>query len=62
MPESSPSIALDPDSVEALNSVFEGSDLVSCQVDPDSRTAIVTPKVFRILPEDGSSNRNTRCA
>jgi hypothetical protein len=53
MSDRSASIALDPDSVEALNSVLEGSDLVSCVVDAESRLAVVTLNVFRILPEDG---------
>jgi hypothetical protein len=53
MPDRSASIALDPDSVEALNFVLEGCDLVSIVVDPESQLAIVTLNVFGILPEDG---------
>jgi hypothetical protein len=51
--EKSTGIALDSDSVEALNTVLEGCDLVSCMVDPDSRLAVATVNVFGILPEDG---------
>src|SRR5450759_1727416 len=47
------SIALDPDSVEELNSVLEGSDLASCVVDPVSKLAVIALNVFSILPEGG---------
>lgn len=53
MPEKSAGISLDADSVEMLNSVLQDCDLVSCVFDRDSRLAIVTANVFRILPEDG---------
>jgi hypothetical protein len=55
MPGKSPggALPLDPESVETLNSALEGSDLASCVVDPESRLAVITLNVFRILPEDG---------
>lgn len=53
MPEKVAGIPLDSQAVESLNSALEGSDLVSCVVDPDSRLAVVTLNVYRILPDDG---------
>jgi len=53
MPDRLTSIPLDPGAIEALNSVLEGSDLVSCVVDPESRLAVITLNVFKILPDDG---------